>query len=573
MSCLKFKIPLGYTVTKKESVVDIDDAVEILSSRKRRKYVSAHRTGYDSYAKLRSDIWKCPYCNYEYPATFMDNQTHRFGVYHNSDVRMNKGIVEKWGSRQISLFGNEWEDLMFTPSPVITGEWKCPKCSKKSSESTGEREVCIEYDDLRVRIKAEICEIAELLSLPWIVGGTITIQFPIYEVLTFNFKTGKTYVELQGSDDLSVAKRDITSHPSVWEKGVVYQLISDNVVVARVIKRIFANMFGGIIPFAKDEQTPEKYILMTRFIGFPRRFYDAIPYARGTYQIEETFKKIADKIHRAEDALVMFENAEIPKCKSIKKIFLTEAGLLFYLDECEKLWGVIGDINYYRHLLKSENIFGILSLLHQRPVLFNLVFDYCRVKGAKAVIEMLMYNWTVSINYALDYCTMNDTMKLSEQEKWKQQLPKHRRRYDHYDDDYDDEDEDEMDYEYYYQRINRKIMFSVPMRRPHESIENCVIDEFSFSWLRCGNDYFIVGNALKNCLSGWDTTDNPVVAVRRGGRIVAAIEVGPRGVNQVLGYHNTSITRVEGLPEVYQKWLDKNKLKDLRCYTHNELPF
>lgn len=128
---------------------------------------------------------------------------------------MNKGIIEKWGTRQISLFGNEWEDLIFAPFPVITEEWRCPKCSEKSSPSTGEREVSIDYDDLRVRIKAEICEISELLSLPWIVSGSITIQFPIYEVLTFNFKTGRTYVELQSSDDFSVAKRDITSDPSV----------------------------------------------------------------------------------------------------------------------------------------------------------------------------------------------------------------------------------------------------------------------------------------------------------------------------------------------------------------------
>ena len=573
MSCLKFKIPLGYTVTKKESVVDIDDAVKILSSRKRRKYVSAHRTGYDSHAKLRSDIWKCPYCNYEYPATFMDNRTHRLGVCHNYDVGINKSIIEKWGSRQISLFGREWGDLVFTPSPAITGEWKCPRCSKKSSQSTGEREVCIEYDDKMARIKAEICALDELLSLPWIVGGSITIRFPIYEVLTFNFETGRTYVEIRSSDNLSVSKRDITAYPSVWEKGAVYRLIDDNVVVARTIKRIFANIFGGTIPFAKDEQTPEKYILMTRFIGFPERFYDAIPFARGTYQIEETFKKIADKFHRAEDALVVLKNADVPKCKSIKRIFLTEAGLLFYLDECEKLWAALGDVNYYRYLLKSENIFEILSLLHQRPVLFDLVFDYCLVKGAKAAIKMLMYNLAVSINYAMDYCTMNDTMKLSEQEKWKTQPPKYRRRHDHYDDDYGDEDEDDIDYEYYCQRINRKTMFSVPMKRPYESIENCVIDDFSFSWLRCGNDYFIVGDALKNCLAGWGTTDNPVVAVRRGGRVVAAIEVSPRGVNQVLGHHNTDITCVDGLPEAYQKWLDKNKLKDLRCYTHNELPF
>lgn len=330
-------------------------------------------------------------------------------------------------------------------------------------------------------------------------------------------------------------------------------------------------MFGGAVPFSKDEQTPEKYVLMTRFVGFPRRFYDAIPYFRGTYQIEETFKKVADKIHRAEDALILFENSDVPKCKSIKKVFLTDAGLLFYLEECEKLWEVIKDVNYYRYLLRSENIFDILSLLHQRPVLFDLVSDYCRVKGAKAMIGMIIYDWTISINYAMDYCTMNDTMKLAEQEKWKRQLPKHRRRYEEYDDDHDDEDE--IDYEYYYRRTNLKTMFSVPMKRAIEPIENCVIDGFSFSWLRCGNDYYMAGNALKNCLACWDTTKNPVVAVKKGGKIVAAIEVGLCGVNRVQGYRNSSISHIDGLWEAYQKWLDKNKLKDLQCYTHNGLPF
>lgn len=569
MSCLKLNIPLGYTVEKKITVVDIDTAVEFLSSRKRRKYVSAHRTDYESYAHLRTDVWKCPFCNYEYPATLMNNYTRKFGHYHNYDTWINKCVIEKWGTRQLSLFGKEFEDLVLARSPLISGEWQCPKCSKISNPSTGQREVSIEFDNFVLQIKAEICELGELLSIPWLVGESITIHFPIYEVVSFDFNTGRTCIELQSSNKTTVVQRDVTAQPNIWEKGVIYQLIRDNVIIARTIKRIFIKKFGGNIPFNKDEQTPEKYILMTRFIGFPRRFYDAIPYAHGTYQIEETFKSVADKIHRAEDAVDLYRTANVPKCKSIKKLFLTEAGMIFYLDECEKLWNIIGDINHYRYLLKSDYIFDVLSLLHQRPVLFDLLIDYRRVKGVKAMIEMLVYNWIISINYAMDYCTMNDAMKAVEQKKWKQPSLKHRRYYD-YDDDFDDDDN--VDEDLYYS-IDRKTLFSVPMRKPIESIGNCVIDGFAFSWLRNGNDYYMVGSALKNCLARWDTTNNPVVVVKKGEKVVAAIEVGERGVYQIQGYHNTSISRVEGLTEAYQKWLDKNKLKDRRCYTDDEILF
>ena len=98
---LEFSIPLGYTVTRKTAVMDIDKAVEILSSRKRRKYVLAHRSGFELLAELRKDIWKCPFCNYEYPTTFMDNQTHAFDKYLDHDIRINKSIIERWGTHQI----------------------------------------------------------------------------------------------------------------------------------------------------------------------------------------------------------------------------------------------------------------------------------------------------------------------------------------------------------------------------------------------------------------------------------------------------------------------------------------
>ena len=67
-----FCIPNGYTVFQERTTVDLDAAVNILKSRKRRKYISACRDDRSFTAELRKDLWKCPHCNYETAATLME---------------------------------------------------------------------------------------------------------------------------------------------------------------------------------------------------------------------------------------------------------------------------------------------------------------------------------------------------------------------------------------------------------------------------------------------------------------------------------------------------------------------
>ena len=60
-----FRIPNGYSTKEKTSTLDIERVLNVLLSRKRKKYISAHRKNYEPFAELKSEIWQCPYCNYE----------------------------------------------------------------------------------------------------------------------------------------------------------------------------------------------------------------------------------------------------------------------------------------------------------------------------------------------------------------------------------------------------------------------------------------------------------------------------------------------------------------------------
>lgn len=546
----QLKIPAGYTVKQVNKIYDIDEAVSVLKSRKGRKYISARRLG-DDYlsAELRKDVWKCPYCNFERSTASMVNTLL---IRKRHPVLLNyatPSIIEKWGSRQTSMFENDCGMLYLNHAPLINGEQICPKCNRTSLPSLTERDVWVNCDENRLEVRAEICSVDELLCIPWIKGKEITIHFPIYESIIFDVEAGDVHIELQGADGTAIAKRDIADQSCAWEKGIVYRLIRDNVTVSRPVKRFFAEKFGGKLPFGKYELVPEKYVIMTGFTGFPENFYNAVPYIKGSYLIDESFDEIVSKLRRAENIPSLFNESELPKCKSVKRIFFNNTGFFFYLAECEKLWKIIGDVNYFCQLMSDDDIFTVLSTLHQRPRLFDYVSDYSRVKGARAMIDKICVGWKYSIEYAVDYCSMSEVMKKAVQEKWRKRPGKSRYRF------FDHE-------EYTYHSIEKDVLFSIPMNNNFGKVKDCVIDGFSFSRLRSGNDYLMAGRALDNCLINWNPDDSPVVIVRHAGVIKAAIEISCGRVKQIQGISNTDISLVNGLQKAYDKWRERFELKD-----------
>ncbi len=562
MTTVQLKIPVGYTVTQRHEVVDIDTAVSLLKSRKRRKYISAYRTGFESCVKLRKDIWKCPYCYQEQAATVIAMQANNSRIGRDGSFEVSRTLIDKWGTNQYSLFNKDDEELALNPTPKLADEQRCPKCNRMSKPSGNLRTVDMLYGDLCLTLKTTVWDIGELLTIPW-KRSSFSLRFPIYETAIFNLQDRRAYLELGDEKGETLAKLDITAQHSAWKKCTIYQLLRDNIAVKRAAWRYFSEKMGNQMPFSKKEFSPEKFILLTQFAGFPRSFYDAIPYVRGSYQIEETFHDVAGRLHKAENAILIFCESNLPKCKSLKRVLFSNMGLFFYMNECEELWRATNDINLYCRLLQNEAVFDLLSLLHQCPRLFEFVFDFACIKGAKALVEMLSHGWTSSIYpYAINYCMMNASTKRIEQEKWKKQKIRYR---------VHGENNDANDAEYYFDCSTiYNIRFSVPMKKPIHAIEDCVIDGFSFTWLRTGNDYSYAGALLKNCLENWGATNNPVVAVSQEEKIVAAIEVSPHGIQQVQGHRNTSISHVPGLPEAYEKWRERFGLVDAFDYMEDD---
>lgn len=521
---------------RRKKTVDIDTAVEILSTKKQKKYTAAFRSGQGLTANLVSHVLVCPYCSHEFPAYARYINT----IFKTDRLvcdRTSKDIIEKWGSKQMSMFEPPCTDLYLNNVCKPTGNFTCTKCGRESESDIRNRNVIIQYSKKTIKISCEVLGIDELLSLQWLSSGRIAVVPPLYETVTFNFRNGHTFVGLEDVDGNKVAVRDITDEPDILGNGTTNRIITTNVKSSRILRRLFMKMIGSSLPFYGDEWTFENLVLMTRFVGYDRSFYDAVPYAENGCGLEDSFKHIASELHTKESAEKYFKNSVIPDVKSIRRIYFQAPGLLFYLLEGKLLWKAIDDPNLFCKVLGAKHIYDILSELHQRPMVSEFLLDYGHEKGKATLVKKLIDEWYPIKHYAVSYCSLSVAAKIAERKTW--HLKKHFCR-------------DEQ----------LALHFSRPLCKPEIDIEDCKISGFDFYWLRTSRDYNKAAQPLNNCLSNWIDDNNPVVCVRKDGHIIAAIEVQNNTVVQIQGIGNASIDRVSGLPEAYKKWKCRYKLTE-----------
>ena len=151
---------------------------------KRNKYIQAIRK--DTSADLIGVYLICPKCNRYFAA---NNNNRMFRNYHKVCNHLNnKEIVQRWSDRQISFFEENRDNNLYVSSPIQTPEsFKCPKCDAQSQYSEKTRCVDIIKRKNKIFVECEIVDIKEIFSLKWMPLNSISLTFPLYEIIVFNF--------------------------------------------------------------------------------------------------------------------------------------------------------------------------------------------------------------------------------------------------------------------------------------------------------------------------------------------------------------------------------------------------
>lgn len=521
---------MGFNFIEKSKRVNVWEAEKILTTKKQRYYTTAVRRNMD--VDLIGNYLVCPHCSKEFVA---NTRYSTCGYHWHPDYEgISKNKIYAWSTTQLSFFDDEnYEKVLSISMPINKPpSFKCPECGNVSDYSESVKNVELSHKNKKITIKSEITNIGEVFGFKWIGEDSISITFPMYEVLTFNFRKNRIHIKLESDKGNVLCERDVTPYPELLYGSIVHNLIMYNKKVNRNIKRMFKEQWGSELPYSGKIIGTKNLFEMTSFVGYTKDFYSAVPYKLDSMTVDDSFKKNAKKMRDAKNIVTLFDKSRLPKVKSVRRVFYKNPALFFYLDEAEMVWKAIRDLNVFCDFVKSYNIYEVLSDIHMRPGIIEYIADLCEVKTARSFIKNMQYGWRDMLLAAIDYSCANSSVKKAVQENWKGRCSIGR-------------------------IVQRKPLYSVPMKRPEERIVDCNIDGYYFFWLRSSNEYEIAGKKLKNCLSSWSIENSPVVCVKKDEQYVAAIEILNGMIVQARAYNNTSIECDRNLNSAFEKWQKK----------------
>lgn len=536
---IPFRLPVGYAFEQHSETVSPETAEAVLRTRKKRCYTQAWRSDDTDAVRLIRHRWICPYCGGRTPA-----YPRQFG--HLAKVSMpDAPTVHRWCDRQLSLFEDHGTPLSIQqplkPGPAYT----CPRCGFKSVLSQGQRDAVFTVTRHKIALAVEITDIARLLLSRRLPTETPSLSFPLTETVVFNLGKGTVSLKLTDRSGRVFSVRDITQSPHEWYGSPTHTALCRYVVLQRQLKRLFTAHFKQPLPFTGEELTPDNYVLMTRFVGFDRDFYDAIPFEGTSLRLDDSFGSIPAHLHTPGQAAALLKRSTLPQGKNVRKLLFCNPGTLFYLREYEILWDILQNYDlFYRlicRLLALDRIFDLLIPLH----LYGGLAEGYRAFGevrSKATLVYVLSDYTLSrlTQNALLYAAMTPRQQKAQRQNWKKWDPKSK--------------EISTDI-LWFDEMCRTVPFSFPMLKTELDIPPCTINGFRFAPMSNRREYRIAGEALANCLRSRALYEAPVVLVSLKGRAVAALEVSGDTVGQAYQHHNTLILPNSDLGQAVSRWM------------------
>lgn len=490
----KYRLPCGYTTLHTVETVSPGTAVKTVLGRKKRRCGEALWDGEG--AALIRDVWVCPYCGNRVPA---------YGRYFGSPSAFlpGNGEIREWAFGQVDLFGNGGNRLKLQ-EPIGNGEGlECPHCFLNSGRLSSFRDVVVRDEDGTVSVTAELTDVGELFSVNRAPELDVGMTFPLFERAVFLFAEGKVLLQLLDGTEKVLTQEDVTERH--WRSGPVCEVLNRYTVVRRALAKRFSERVGHPLPFPGKELTPERFVLMTRFRGFCRGFYDAIPFSEGMLTVEKSFSDRMRRLHTAREAVEYADSCALPKAKSVRRHLFTRQGLLWYLPECETLWKAVGNVDLFRRLMTDRRFFDILISLHSYPGTGEYYSDFARTRSGKALVGRLTADPGRTGFDAAAYCAMAPLQKEMEREKWKKRgfrAPAYGRG-----------------------ELSEIRTFSVPTDDGEPGFAACMIDGFRFRMVRSLGECREIGRDIGQKELGRFRSGFSVVGVFSGERAVAAVEV------------------------------------------------
>ena len=551
-----------------------DTAKQILRDSSKLSWIQRARREPGQSTKLQIHVWICPYCGAKHP-----------------DYRKNSFIgaipeeqLEDFFDDQLSLFKKDnMKKLLVQDVSIENGAHICRTCERTStSDSSGSEPKKVVFQRTKNRSKNVLkvmlphVPFRDLFSMAGLTGFRVENADPratFTETLVFNFSRGTTFLMLQEENYLkrTVAIRDLTN--SIWSDGPLFRTIFLHQRMNQSFYQQFNDAYPEENPFLREEMNPMHYIHLCRFQGFPKSFYDSIPFSlEQSVTLETPFRTVAKHL-RTRDAAIAMVKRELPyDSKEIRRtLFSEKPGLLFFLRELKMMWEVLRvTVEDLRHMnryanrdesqlrelaeairldlfvkyLRSPSAVSVASELQAYPGMKEFLAILLKQVGTRKMLSLLEYASLQLFGMGEQYAyaapfkkkeILNDVIALcKDKHNWNSLAGSCS------------------------EPVTAKI---------NGDLKDMWIGNYRFKPVTCKQEYRWASEQLHNCLASWCSIPDPtpIVIVYHQFKIVAAIEIllDERMIQQARLSYNRKMDDEPKINRAYKEWLSQSGFEEM----------
>jgi hypothetical protein len=360
--------------------------------------------------------------------------------------------------------------------------------------------------------------------------------FPLTLRLIFNHDTHRTLMKITDRNDIPVKFGDITGQHDALSGYQMADTVKTSPELRNTLMDSFTHYYAGKFPFKDDEVTLDLLVLLNRFQGYPRVFYDAIPFDNTGGKIHKGFAGISAELEKCGTVPTLYENLGLPGTKAIRRAIFENPGLLFYADQLNAL--PVQNRDMLLRILKSEKSYHLLSLMQELPGVLDFLNCLVAAKGESGAWRIIQNNF-VGLRYMAGMFFLLPPQKQAEYLKGGFNAHPLAPFYEAFTPPYN-------------LPVNRSYKIRIPP---------CTINGYIFDSLKSSIEYNKAAKELRNCLAY--CMDRWIIGVKRDGKYVAAIEIECDYIVQVELVGNISICRNKRIFEAYLEFVRQNNLKGL----------
>lgn len=424
------------------------------------------------------------------------------------------------------------DTFCFREPPDVHREVCCPHCGKKAKAAKDGAWYCVASSAEQIAVIQSVTLTDRFKLLPISMPWGEDVRFPLKLNLSFFYNTRRTRFCVCDREGETLWDEDITEHILPLRGFLMERHISSHTQLRQVLFRAFEKLHAGGLPFDEDEIDLETLVLLNRFQGFPRNFFDAIPFAGGSKRIESSFSGIAGRLGRYRDTPELYAELGLPAKKAVRRTFFKTPALFFYAREIKELPFRNGDV--LLQILRAPEVFLFLALLKTLPGMMGFLRAVVAQKGDAAA-----WQWIRRRIESLPFVAAAYLL-----------LPEGKR-------------EDIL-----HGASSRSapgllfpdgVAFNYPFAREYAAkIPNSRIGEYVFRELKTIADYRAAGDELNNCLGTY--TRSRVIGVKKAQRYVAAIEISGDAVVLASLSGNEAIQNDVEIYAAFLRWAEQNRL-------------